>query len=92
MFQAIVRHFLFNETLNDAVQAKRVHHQLAPMQLDYEENFPDVDILRGLANIGHVLNELSSDSGFAAITAISMKSGNIEAVTDNRRPGSTSVF
>lgn len=83
-------HLFLNESLSDAIASRRLHHQLAPMQIDYEEEFP-ADILNGLSDIGHVLRQISID-GFSAATAVSNVGNNIVAVADQRRFGSVSVF
>lgn len=38
----IMRHLWFNETLEEAVNAKRLHHQLFPMAVQYETGFSEV--------------------------------------------------
>lgn len=57
------------------------------MRVDYEETFFR-DVIDGLAYIGHVVNKVNSDEGFAAVNAISQRNGLIEAVFDWRRNGS----
>ena len=87
----ILRQMFFNESLLDAMFAKRIHHQLLPMQVEHEAGL-DPEILVGLTQRGHTLKELGAGVGFAAVTAISsMKSENPEAFYDPRRGGSTSV-
>lgn len=64
------------------------------MRLDHEENF-DINIRRGLLDLGHILNEIPGDYGFTALTAISRNSTTkvISAVSDIRRmAGSVSIF
>lgn len=82
-----------NETLTDAIHSSRVHHQLAPMRIDYESKF-DQSILQGLSDIGHVLHEAPSLDGFAAVGAISRNSvtGEISAVADARRKGTAALY
>jgi gamma-glutamyltranspeptidase / glutathione hydrolase / leukotriene-C4 hydrolase len=88
----IIRHLYLNESINDAMQTQRLHHQLAPMTIDYEEGF-DVAILDELVKRGHVIRMLSVDTGFAALQAISRGSdGSLISVNDKRRGGSTIVF
>lgn len=82
-----MRHLWLNETIEAAVTAKRFHHQLAPMVVQYEQGF-DSTIINGLAKIGHVLKEIPSDLGFASLTAISKENGKYVAVYDPRRGGS----
>lgn len=80
-----------NETLKTVINARRVHHQLAPMQIDYEIDF-DNATLRALEKFGHKTNQLPPEIGFSAVTAISMVSGKVEAVPDARRHGSAEVY
>ncbi|CAG7720876.1 unnamed protein product [Allacma fusca] len=47
-----IRNLWFNENIKEAIDAPRIHHQLAPMELVYEEGLQD-DWVKGLAKIGH---------------------------------------
>lgn len=82
-----MRHLWLNETIETAVTAKRLHHQLAPMVVQHEQGF-DPEIIQGLAKIGHVLQEIPTDLVFASLTAISKENGKYVAVFDPRRGGS----
>ncbi|GAB0087187.1 Gamma-glutamyltranspeptidase [Sergentomyia squamirostris] len=87
----IIRHLVFGEDLLEAMFAKRIHHQLAPMHIDYEEGFSETVLSSFLAR-QHKLNKVSPGSGFAAATAISkIGSQKINAVFDPRRNGSFNV-
>uniref|UniRef100_A0A1B0CWE2 Gamma-glutamyltransferase n=1 Tax=Lutzomyia longipalpis TaxID=7200 RepID=A0A1B0CWE2_LUTLO len=87
----IMRHLLFNESLMDAMHAKRIHHQLAPMRVDFENGFSE-EIIKGFSDRNHEVYEVSPGSGFAALTAISFDGANrIDAVFDPRRNGSSSI-
>lgn len=79
------------DSLRDAVDAKRIHHQLLPMQVLYETGF-DQKIVEALKKIGHVMVEDNPLIGFTAITAISRSKGHIEAAFDRRRHGSIEIF
>lgn len=81
----------FNESIWDAVHAPRVHHQLLPMELIYEEGLPD-DIVSGLQAIGHKTVKGTADLGFASLTAIGREGKKLTPVYDPRRLGSTLVF
>uniref|UniRef100_A0A182Y0C0 Gamma-glutamyltransferase n=1 Tax=Anopheles stephensi TaxID=30069 RepID=A0A182Y0C0_ANOST len=79
--QLIVRHMMFGETLDTIINTPRMHHQLAPMSIEYEKGFDPV-VIAGLQARGHVCNEAASDGGFAALTAIVRHADNhIEATT-----------
>lgn len=88
----IIRHLYLNETLTNAVAAKRLHHQLAPMVAEYEEG-TEPEIVAGLVSREHEVRLVPQDSGFAALTGISYNTDNdeIEAVFDPRRGGSNAI-
>lgn len=76
--------------MKDAISAKRLHHQVLPMEISYEEGY-DSEILDGLRRKGHKLTTDHGVLGFAAITAISRANGYVEAVFDPRRFGSIEI-
>lgn len=75
----------------DAVNAPRIHHQLIPMNIDYEADLPQT-IVDELKNIGHAMKKSSTTSGFAALTAIGREDKALVPVYDKRRGGSRVVF
>lgn len=85
-----------NETLKDAVSAKRIHHQLLPMEILHEEGF-NTTLAEGLKEFGHKVVENKRvysgphDITGASVTAISRVSGHIEATFELRRTGSTEI-
>lgn len=81
----------FNEDIEKAVHAPRIHHQLMPMRLSYEPGFPD-EIIQGLTTIGHQMYPTPSDSGFAALTAIAKTGKTFTPVYDLRRKGSKEII
>lgn len=91
IFQVLLRYLYFNESLVTAVRAPRLHHQLVPMELQYEEGFTD-DIIDGLSKIGHKMVASPSDSGFAALTAIGREGKRLVPVFDHRRRGSIEIM
>lgn len=81
-----------NESLTDAINSRRLHHQLAPMELLYETDF-DLKIVEELnQKYGHKIVENLPDGGFAAVVGISKKDGVIEGVIDPRRGGGTEIL
>lgn len=87
----LLRYLFFGEDLDTVMNAKRLHHQLAPMWVDYETGF-DEAILDGLRKRGHVVKEKMPDAGFAAATAIVKNSRNkVSAAFDSRRGGSVEI-
>lgn len=76
--------------MKDAISAKRLHHQLLPMELLYEDGL-DISLVDGLKEFGHNIVGEKAVAGFAALTAISRVSGHIEAAVDPRRIGSIEI-
>lgn len=85
-----MRHFGLKEDLKEAIVSKRLHHQLYPMEIIYENGF-NAEILDGLRKKEHIVADDHGVSGFAAVTAISRSKGHIEAVFDPRRFGSIAI-
>lgn len=77
--------------MDEAVNDGRLHHQLAPMVIDAESEVP-VDVRDYLTKVGHVLNVSPEGSGFAALTAIGVRTGVPEPYFDRRRVGSTATI
>lgn len=81
-----------NKSITEAIEARRLHHQLVPYELQFETNF-DEEILKDLSEkFGHELMENKPDGGFAAVTGISVVDGKVEAGFDPRRGGSIEIF
>uniref|UniRef100_A0A182RIR1 Gamma-glutamyltransferase n=1 Tax=Anopheles funestus TaxID=62324 RepID=A0A182RIR1_ANOFN len=88
----IYRHLVFGDDLDTIMNEKRLHHQLAPMWVDYEAGFPQ-SILDGLSAKGHQVKEKTPDAGFAAATGIvqDSKEHTVRAAFDPRRGGSVEI-
>ncbi|XP_058177716.1 scoloptoxin SSD14-like [Anopheles ziemanni] len=86
----VLRHLYFRQDICDAINAPRIHHQLAPMRVDYEKNF-DPNVVAELVSRGHTVKQSKDDFGFAALTVIVNQGGVIKAAYDRRRAGSVSV-
>lgn len=87
----LLRYLYFNESVRDAVRAPKIHHQLLPMRVIYEEGLAD-EIITGLGAMGHEMVKANFEIGFAAITAIGREGNKLVPVYDARRLGSASVF
>lgn len=87
----MILHLYMNETLTNAINSRRLHHQLAPMNLLFDTDF-DQTIVDGLKIFGHNMVENPSDGGFAAVVGISKIGDEIEASTDIRRGGGIEYF
>lgn len=72
-------------SLKKALNHKRIHHQLLPMQIQYEDGFNE-EILAGLQAIGHEIKEFPYGEGSVA-GALATQGGKIHAVADTRKAG-----
>ncbi|XP_024887153.1 glutathione hydrolase 1 proenzyme-like [Temnothorax curvispinosus] len=82
----MVLNLWFGYDIKEAIDARRLHHQLLPMNIQNEKNFCQVT-LDYLNKIGH---NVATFSGIgSAITAISKENGLITANSDYRRQGTT---
>ncbi|KAH8345046.1 hypothetical protein KR059_001475, partial [Drosophila kikkawai] len=88
--QTILRYFVLNEPIERAVNAGRLHHQLAPMTIDVEPDVPRHTVAY-LRAIGHEINFLENDKAYSAQTAIGIMSSEPHPVCDRRRVGSSAV-
>lgn len=75
-------------SLKEAISAKRIHHQLMPMELIVECGF-DKDFVSKLKKYGHKIVEVNPF--YSSMTAISRCSGKIEGVFDPRRTGGIEI-
>lgn len=89
--QSLIRHLYIKDTLHNAIDVKRLHHQLLPMQILYENGF-DPKILNGLQAKGHITVETAVQRGFSAVTGISKVQNILEVSPDSRRNGSIAVY
>lgn len=90
--QFIVRYLYLNQTIEESLAAKRLHHQLQPMYVRYEDGY-DPKILEFLRSKEHeTFEQPPIISGFASVIAISRRNGKVEAAIDPRRGGKVSVF
>ncbi|KAG5874425.1 hypothetical protein JTB14_013765 [Gonioctena quinquepunctata] len=91
----IMRHLWFGMDLKTAINEKRIHHQLFPMEIIYDTAYQTEGkhIVQGLAEVGHEFN-FKDDNGFAAITAVSRlpHTGEVIGWSDFRRPGFTTYL
>ncbi|GAB6027845.1 Gamma-glutamyltranspeptidase 1 [Chamberlinius hualienensis] len=83
-----VKNLMLHEDLGQAVEDNRVHHQLHPPFVQYENGFSD-EILQGLKKLGH---NVTMSSSVAVVNAIAKKNGTIEAVADIRKKGGVDGF
>ncbi|KAI5644323.1 gamma-glutamyltranspeptidase domain-containing protein [Phthorimaea operculella] len=78
--------------LPEVVQRPRLHHQLMPMEIEYEADF-DSAVIKSLQARGHATTERGPMAGFAAMTGAERDSnGYLLPITDRRRVGSIDGF
>jgi len=83
--QVMVDHLWLGKDIKTSIDTRRFHHQLAPMYLQYEKDFPQ-DVLLGLEERGHeVVLGFSDESVVNAVT--SEADGRIYANSDGRKGG-----
>lgn len=87
--QAILKYLVFDWDIEESIQSRRFHHQLAPMLVTYEKNINEA-ALNYLRKVGHELEEGSAGQ-FSALTTIGVKNDKPVPVYDERRVGSVSV-
>ncbi|KAH8414868.1 hypothetical protein KR215_007592, partial [Drosophila sulfurigaster] len=82
----IMKYLIRHEGMDRAINDGRLHHQLIPMVVDYEEDASE-EIIEYLRKVGHVMTDNPGDGGFAAVTAIGALN-EPEPFFDRRRVGS----
>ncbi|XP_021699898.1 gamma-glutamyltranspeptidase 1 [Aedes aegypti] len=86
--QVVLRKIIFGQSLAEAMDGPRVHHQLAPMEVEYEGSV-DARIIDGLIARGHKLRKVKR---VATMTAVAREDdGRVTAAFDPRRPGSVEI-
>ena len=81
----IIKNILLNRDISQSVDDPRLHHQLLPMRIDYQEEFDSV-IMQALERMGH--NITSSRSAGSVVGAIArLENGDLKAKADNRKSG-----
>ncbi|RXG73058.1 Gamma-glutamyltranspeptidase 1 [Armadillidium vulgare] len=78
-----IQNLWFGRDIKEAIDSKRLHHQLYPMTLQYESGF-DQDVVQSLEDIGHVTEEFPT--GDSIVTGIAFgEDGKIYANSDYRK-------
>ncbi|CAH1135622.1 unnamed protein product [Ceutorhynchus assimilis] len=85
----ILKHIWYDVNLKEAIDEQRLHHQLFPMAIEYEEHFATVypELVKNLTDIGHNSTGVTTTDGFSAVTSITAKSETIQGAVDDRRGG-----
>lgn len=89
VYYVLYRNIFFNETLEAAISAPRIHHQLTPMELIYQREF-DAEIIKALSeDVGHKIKERHR---IGNVVAIAVENGEVKANFDPKRGGSVAIF
>lgn len=92
LVQFLVNFFYLNQTVEDSLATKRLHHQLQPMRIRHESGYSS-EILKFLESRGHeTFENPPTTAGFASLIVIARENGKIVAATDPRRGGKGTVF
>ncbi|KAK7082763.1 hypothetical protein SK128_003095 [Halocaridina rubra] len=87
---ASLRNLWFGDDIKEAIDARRIHHQIYPMTLSYENGILK-DIIEGLEKIGHETDEFGV--GGSVICGIARgNNGLIYANSDFRKAGEVAGF
>ena len=81
-----MNYFWFNRTLPQAVVDPRLHHQLLPMYIRIDKDYPmPLAIQEGLQKLGH---EVRNISGYAVVQAAARnEDGTVTGKSDPRKSG-----
>lgn len=82
--QVIARHLWMKNSIKEAVDAARIHHQLFPMEVSYEFGVTR-PLLEGLMKLGHRILRYR-DRG-SVVCAVARINGTIYANADYRKTG-----
>jgi len=81
---AMIRNLWFGETIKEAIDSPRFHHQLFPMEFSFERGFPE-DIVNNMSSKGHKTFEFKGGPTIIGITV--EDDGFIYANSDYRKCG-----
>jgi gamma-glutamyltranspeptidase/glutathione hydrolase/leukotriene-C4 hydrolase len=90
----ILEYYFFqsNESLWNTFGAKRLHHQLVPNKLSYEDGF-NAQIIDELTNkFNHTVDKVTQTIGFGALVGVYVDDESVQSAYDPRRGGSSVVF
>jgi gamma-glutamyltranspeptidase/glutathione hydrolase len=87
VLQAIVNVIDFKMTIQEAIDAPRIHHQWLPDHISYEERALSQDAIENLRAMGHSLRLRENTTGLAEGILFDRKKGLIFGATDPRGYG-----
>ncbi|XP_077969786.1 glutathione hydrolase 1 proenzyme-like [Styela clava] len=76
----------FGDSLQDATSRTRIHHQLFPEYIQYEEGF-NMDVIAGLQAKNHEVQSFAPPGSVVQSILTSPDNGDITAVSDERKGG-----
>ncbi|XP_063407056.1 scoloptoxin SSD14-like isoform X4 [Mytilus trossulus] len=79
----------FGLTMADAISAPRIHTQLYPSEVEYEDGFPQ-KVIDELEKMGHKM--VKSSEGLNEVQGIKKVNNRINAVSDYRKGGKAAIF
>ena len=82
----MMNYLWFNRTLPQAVVEPRLHHQLLPMYIRIDKDYPmPLAIQEGLQSLGHKVRNIS---GYAVVQAVARnEDGTLTGKSDPRKSG-----
>lgn len=80
-----------NASLWEIFSMKRLHHQLLPNAISYEEGY-DQNIIEGLIALNHTVEKVTQTIGFGALVGVLAEQDSISGAFDPRRGGSVVVI
>jgi len=87
---AIVRNLWLKKDLKQSIDTRRIHHQLAPMQVSYEPD-TDQEVLKGLEKRGHKIEKI--DKFQSVVVGVEKgDDGRVYANADFRKAGGVDGF
>lgn len=87
---AIIRNLWLKKDLKESIDTRRIHHQLAPMQVSYEPD-TDLEVLKGLEERGHKIEKIDK-FGSVVVAVEKGEDGRVYANADFRKAGGVDGF
>jgi len=88
--QVILRHLFLKDSIKMSIDASRLHHQLLPNVICYDDYFPE-NMLEALRKLGH--QTVKNQNRLSIIVAISKnEEGEYDVMYDYRKGGSSAGY
>ena len=89
--QVLYRMVYMGQSVKEAVDARRLHHQLIPMEILYEDGVTQW-MVDGLEKIGHKTRKFSVGGSIVQAILVDRQTGAITANADFRKAGTVEGF